>query len=177
MVTEAALEQTEHGRVPADDGWFVLNARDARWQVNEMGAYCPFEGEARFAQLGINLNVLPPGAPMAMYHREDEQEDFLVLAGECVLIVEDEERPLRQWDFFHCPPGTAHVIVGAGATPCLVLAVGARSGAGGLVYPASDVARHHGAGVDRETSDPREAYARFSAPETSAYQDGWLPGG
>jgi quercetin dioxygenase-like cupin family protein len=33
---------------------------------------------------------------MAMYHRENGQEAFLVLAGSCVLIVEDEERPLKR---------------------------------------------------------------------------------
>ena len=176
MVPEALLEQTDHGRVPSADGWFVLNAREAPWLVNEMGAYCGFEGKARFPQLGINLNVLPPGSPMAMYHREDEQEDFLVLAGECLLIVEDEERPLRQWDFVHCPPGTAHVILGAGDRGGLVLAVGARTGAGGLVYPGSAVAQRHEAGVARETSDPDEAYARFSELERTAYRAGWLPG-
>src|SRR5919198_926161 len=96
MVREASLE----GGVPQTDGWFIVNARDARWLHNEMGAYCPFEGkhEAAFRQLGINLNVLPPGAPMAMYHEEPGQEDFLVLRGECLLIVEGEERPLKRWD-------------------------------------------------------------------------------
>ena len=175
MVAEATLSETEHGLVSERDGWFVLNARDARWVVNEMGAYCGFEGEARFPQLGINVNVLPPGKPMAMYHREDEQEGFLVLSGECVLVVEGEERQLRQWDFVHCPPGTEHVILGAGDRPSVVLAVGARTGAGGLVYPESAAAQRHGAGVERQTTDPSEAYARFSELRASRYGDGWLP--
>jgi uncharacterized cupin superfamily protein len=175
MVPEAPFEQEEQGRVPAGDGWFVLNARDAPWLENEMGGYCAFEGKPRFPQLGINLNVLPPGMPMAMYHRENEQEDFLVLAGEAVLIVEDEERPLRQWDFVHCPPGTAHVIVGAGNGPCVVLAVGARTGGKGLVYPESQAAQRHGAGAEKETSDPGEAYARFSELRKTPCRDGWLP--
>ena len=174
MVPEASLRDAGHGLVPEAEGWFVLNARDARWLVNEMGAYCAFEGKARFPQLGINLNVLPPGKPMAMYHREDEQEGFLVLAGECVLVIEGEERRLRPWDFVHCPAGTEHVIVGAGDRPSVVLAVGARTGAGGLVYPASEVAQRHGAGVERETSDPGEAYARFSEVRESRYEEGWL---
>ena len=89
-------------------------------------AICSFEGEPEFAQLGINISVLEPGEAMAMYHWEADQEDFLVLAGEALLIVEGEERPLRQWDFVHCPPETKHVIVGAGTGPCLVLAIGAR---------------------------------------------------
>jgi uncharacterized cupin superfamily protein len=142
-VDEAKLVKREGGLVPEDDGWFVVNARDARWTTSRLGDYCGFEGEAGFPQLGINLSVLPPGVPMAMYHEEDCQEGFLVLAGECLLIVEGEERPLRAWDFFHCPPRTAHVILGAGDRPALVLAVGARPGE--ARYPADPAARRHGA--------------------------------
>ena len=120
MTPEARLEPTEHGLVPTGDGWFVLNAREARWRhARGRGAICEFEGEPGFPQLGINLIVLEPGEPMAMYHWEADQEDFLVLAGEALLIVEGEERRLRQWDFVHCPAGTKHVIVGAGDAPCL----------------------------------------------------------
>jgi uncharacterized cupin superfamily protein len=158
-VGEARLE---HG-VPQDDGWFVLSARDARWLHNELGGYCPFEGrgDGRFRQLGINLNWLLPGKPMAMCHEEAGEEGFLVLAGECLLIVEGQERRLRQWDFFHCPPWAAHVILGAGDGPSLVLAVGAR-GKKGLRYPADETAVKHGAGVEQETTSPEDAYARFS---------------
>jgi len=106
MVEESRLEATEHGLAPKGDGWFVLNARDTRWRPGEgRGAYCIFEGEAEFPQVGIHLVALGPGEPMSMYHREADQEDFLVLAGEALLIVEGEERPLRQWDFVHCPAG------------------------------------------------------------------------
>jgi uncharacterized cupin superfamily protein len=161
MVPEAKVENG----APQGAGWFVLNAREARWLRNELGRYCPFEGpgDAAFEQLGVNLNWLGPGEPMTMYHREEGQEGFLVLSGECLLIVEGEERPLRAWDFFHCPPGTEHAIVGAGGEPSLVLAVGAR-GRKGLVYPANETAIRHGAGVEQETASPREAYARFSEP-------------
>jgi uncharacterized cupin superfamily protein len=100
---------------------------------------------------------------MAMYHEEPGQEDFLVLRGECLLIVEGEERPLGPWDFFHCPPRTKHVIVGAGTKPAIVLAVGVRKGR--ATYPIDAVAVRHGAGVDRELDSPAEAYARFSKPE------------
>ncbi len=101
-VPEAQVEQTEHGHVPTTDGWFVLNARDARWRPGDgRGAYCIFEGEADFAQLGIHLVALKPGEPMAMYHWEADQEDFLVLSGEAVLVIEGEARPLRQWNFVH----------------------------------------------------------------------------
>jgi uncharacterized cupin superfamily protein len=140
--------------------WFVVNARDARWVWNEMGGYCNFEeGDTRFDQLGINLNALPPGAPMAMYHEEPGQEDFLVLQGEALLIVEGQERRLKQWDFVHCPPRTKHVIVGAGSGPCLVLAVGARRGQAS--YPVDEAAVRHGAGVESATSSPKDAYAKY----------------
>ena len=105
MVPEAPLEQTEHGLVPGGDGWYVLNARASRWYyVEGRGAFCDLEGEQDFPQLGINVQVLGPGEAMAMYHWEADQEDFLVVAGEALLIIEGEERPLRAWDFVHCPP-------------------------------------------------------------------------
>jgi uncharacterized cupin superfamily protein len=147
--------------------WFVVNAREAQWQHNEMSWYCNFEGDGdgSFEQLGINLNVLPPGKPMAMYHEEPGQEDFLVLRGECILIVEGEERPLRQWDFVHCPPHTLHTIVGASDEPALVLAVGARKGPASS-YPFDETAARYGAGVEREGQHAREAYARYGPLET-----------
>ena len=155
--------------------WFVLNARNAEWIDGTLGKYCGFEPKgARFEQLGINLNVLQPGEPMTMYHREGEQEDFLVLEGECLLIVEGEELSLRKWDLFHCPPGVAHAIVGAGDRPSLVLAVGARSGAKGLAYPADPTARRHRAAVGSETTDPKVAYEGLSF-ERGPYKEGWLP--
>jgi uncharacterized cupin superfamily protein len=160
-----------------EPGWFVLNARDAEWLDGDLGKYTGFESQdARFPQLGINLNVLAPGEPMTMYHRENAQEDFLVLAGECLLIVEGEQVPLQRWDLFHCPAGVAHAIVGAGDGPSLVLAVGARTGEEdhGLVYPADPVAQKHGAAPAEETSDPKQAYAPFSF-ERTGYKEGWLP--
>jgi uncharacterized cupin superfamily protein len=179
MDAEAALEPTEQGLVAKGDGWFVLNARDARWRSSEgRGAYCTFEGEPEFSQLGIHLVTLAPGEPMAMYHWEADQEDFLVLSGEALLIIEGEERPLRQWDFVHCPAGTKHVIVGAGDRSCLVLAVGARDRSTGPdwgSYPVDEAALRHGAGVEHETDDPEEAYARFPRREPHAYREGWLP--
>jgi uncharacterized cupin superfamily protein len=167
--------------MPAGEGWFVLNAREARWLEREgRSASCEFEGETEFPQIGIFLRVLTPGAPMAMYHWEADQEDFLVLSGEALLIIEGEERPLQQWDFVHCPPGTKHIIVGAGDGPCLVLAVGARDHQGGPgwgAYPVDQLALRHGAGVEEETSDASKAYALVPNYEPTRYQDGWLPGG
>ena len=151
MVPESRLDATEHGLVPQGDGWFVLNAREARWRRGEgRPAICEFEGEHGFPQLGVNLSVLAPGESMAMYHWEADQEDFLVLAGEALLIVEGEERPLRQWDFVHCPAGTKHVIVGAGDEPSVVLAVGARERSTGPdwgAYSVDAAALRQGAGV------------------------------
>jgi uncharacterized cupin superfamily protein len=180
VVDEAKVDETEHGRVPRAGGWFVLNARDARWyHADGRSARCDLEGDARFEQVGINIQVLEPGVRMAMYHWEANQEDFLVLAGEALAIVEGEERELRAWDFFHCPPNTGHTIVGAGSTPCVIVAVGARLHAdqpdwGG--YPVDETARRHGAGVERETSDPTEAYAGLTPREPMPYREGWLPG-
>ena len=179
MVPEARLESTEHGLVPQGDGWFVLNAREASWfQGQGRPAICELEGEGDFSQLGINLSVLEPGVPMAMYHWEADQEDFLVLSGEALLIVEGEERPLRQWDLAHCPAGTKHVIVGAGDGPCLVLAVGAREHQPGPdwgAYSVDETALRHGAGVEQETTDQFEAYARVAKREPTRYREGWLP--
>ncbi len=162
MVPEAPFERAENGLAPVGEGWFVLNARDARWFESELGFYVQFEGEnARFEQFGIALGILRPGEPNALYHGEDAQEDFLVLSGECLLLIEGEERLLQAWDFVHCPSWTEHIFVGAGDGPCLVLAVGARRKGRGIRYPVSELALKYGAGVETETSDPREAYARF----------------
>jgi uncharacterized cupin superfamily protein len=161
VVPEAKIE----GGVPQTQGWFVVNAQESRWLYNELGWYAGFEGkdEAAFGELGINLNVLHPGMPMAMYHEEPGQEAFLVLRGECLLIVEGEERPLKPWDFFHCPPLTKHVILGAGDSPALVLAVGARKGP--ATYPVDETAVRHGVGVEQEVASPAEAYAAYSRPK------------
>jgi uncharacterized cupin superfamily protein len=157
----------------------VLNGRDSRWLHREgRSAFCDFEGDMDFPQLGINISVLQPGELMAMYHWEADQEDFLVLSGEALLIVESEERPLRQWDFVHCPPRTKHTIVGAGDGPCLMLAVGARQhqdGPGWGGYSVDEVAQRHGAGVEKETTEATEAYARFQRREPTRYREGWLP--
>ena len=179
MVPEARVEATEHGLVAKTDGWFVVNAREARWLHTEgRSAICDLEGDVDFPQLGINVSVLQPGESMGMYHWEADQEDFLVLAGEALLIVEGEERPLRTWDFVHCPPETKHIIVGAGDAPCVVLAVGARehsTGAGWGGYTVDETALRHGVGVEEETTDAKQAYAQFRRREPTRYREVWLP--
>jgi uncharacterized cupin superfamily protein len=131
--------------------WFVVNAREAGWVENDkFGSYTSFRHKGqRFEQVGINITVLQPGQPMSLYHGEDNQEGFLVLSGEATLVVEEQERPLRRWDFAHCPRWTNHVIVGAGETPCVVLAVGARQH-DGIVYPVSEAAARYGASAEIE---------------------------
>jgi uncharacterized cupin superfamily protein len=176
VVPEAPLERTETGLVPRGPGWFVLNAREARWRDSDFGVFTQFEGEgeAKFDRIGVNLSLIWPGQPSSMYHGEDEQEDFLVLSGECLLLIEGEERPLKAWDFVHCPPWTEHIFVGAGEGPCLILALGGRTG-GDYVYPASELAQRHGAGVEKETSDANEAYAGYRNPGDVPFRDEWLP--
>ena len=182
MVPEATLERTEHGLAPASDGWFVLNLRDAEWRhADGRGAVCvvldDFEGWRNDLQYGVNPFVLAPGEPMAMYHAEADQEAFLVVAGQAVLVVEGEERPLRSWDFVHSPPGTRHVVVGAGSGPCIVLAVGSRAHdgqPGALDFIADPVARRHGASVEQDTGDGEAAYGSVPGREPTAYREGWL---
>jgi len=176
---EAQLEETEHGLVPADEGWYVLNTKDAVWcDSAEFGRYTRWEGraDARFPEVGLNIAVMQPGQPACMYHGEDAQEDFLVLSGEAILIIESEERPLKAWDFVHCPPWAKHVIVASGSGPLVVLAVGARNGRPGLVYPVDKTALGHGAGVERETTNGDEAYAGTSEVAPIRYVLGDLPG-
>jgi len=175
VIPEAQLDSGDGGLAPQGPGWFVLNARDARWLEGEYGAYTRFEGESRFPKLGVNIGVLAPGQAACMYHGEDDQEDFLVLAGECLLLIEGQERKLSAWDFVHCPAWTEHVFVGAGDGPCTILAVGTRIGKD-VRYPVSELARRHGAGVERDTRDPRIAYAQARPDEPVAYRHGWLPG-
>jgi uncharacterized cupin superfamily protein len=174
---EAPLRETKYGLVADVDGWFVVNARAARWRERErLGRWCDFEGKRPFRQLGINISVLEPGESIGRYHREKAQEGFLVLAGTCRLIVEDEERELGPWDFFHCPPETDHMIVGAGDGPAVVVAVGARGrGRSGIVYTVSELAKELGVSVSQETTKPAEAYADLAPSRRVAYGEGWLP--
>ena len=161
-VEEASWEETPYGRYITSDGWFVLNLSDALAVRNEEkgGAVYPLESQdARFRDFGVNVRVVWPGEPNALYHAESGQEGFLVLSGECMLLVEEQERPLRQWDYFHCPADTRHVIVGAGDGPCAILMIGLRPEVETLLYPVSEVAAKYGASAAKETNEPDEAYA------------------
>jgi uncharacterized cupin superfamily protein len=181
MIPEASIEQTEHGLAR----WFVVNAREARWRQRPgRGDSLPFTGwsdheaETYFPQVGVVLFVLGPGEPIGMYHWEANQEDFLVLSGEALLIIEGQERQLRRWDFVHCPARTDHIIIGVGSGPCAVLAIGARDvNQNGLWggYTVDATAARHGVGVEQETSDADVAYARFADTEPTRYRQGGLP--
>ena len=174
-IPEVPPHQTEHGLVGGGGGgWFVLNARDARWNFRPGRHGLTFTGESEyeadtfFPQLGVNLAVLEPGVPNSIYHWETETEAFLVISGEALFVVEGEERPLTQWDFVHCPPKTEHVIVGAGDRPCVVLCMSSREnqqfGPYGE-YTEHEAASRYGASVGRELRD--RGYTR--------YREGWLP--
>jgi uncharacterized cupin superfamily protein len=176
VVQEATLNETEAGLVPEGGGWFVLNARDAAWwRSDELGQATTFEGKPGFQDLGFHVEVLLPGQPNCMYHGESNQEDFLVVSGECIAIVEGEERRLGPWDFVHCPAWAEHVFVGAGDGPCVIVMVGRRTRPTGLLYPVNATAARHGASVETETRDGDEAYARFPAPQRTRYPEGTLP--
>ena len=158
---EAKIEATDTGQLPADDGWFILNLADIGWSsVPGGGTWCVFESpEAPSNLLGIGVHILWPGDKPGYYHAESDQEGFLVLSGECLAIVEGEERRMRAWDYLHCPPGTAHITIGAGEGPCAILMVGTRSPDHATRYIAEPAAARHGAAVAVETDSPREAYA------------------
>ena len=166
-MAEATLEDGGSGLAPTSDGWFVVNVRDTEWWTSEtFGSGCGFESrQVRFPDLGINISVMQPGEPNCLYHSESQQEDFLVLFGECRLLVDSQERMLGPWGFVHCPAGVEHVFVGAGDGLCAVLMVGARSTEEKLLYPKSELAARYGASAEVETPDPDQAYAPFEHPQ------------
>jgi uncharacterized cupin superfamily protein len=185
---EARLEDVGSGLAPVTPGWFVVNASEAAWGRHEaFGGRCVFESTPRvlserpgvepqfFTETGFTLAVLEPGKPSGMYHAESTQEDFLVLSGTCLLLIEDEERELRAWDFVHLPPGTRHAFVGAGDGPCAILMYGTRSHDAKILYPVEPAAAKHGHSVEQETDSPDEAYK--DRPPLERVRSPWpLPG-
>lgn len=164
-VKEATSENTPYGRSITSTGWFVLNLGDALAVRNDEkgGTLYPIESQEHlFDHVGVHLHVLRPGEPNALYHFEGAQEGFLILSGECTLIVEEEARKLRRWDYFHCPAGTRHAFIGAGEGPCSILMIGARPNeprpSADLRYPLSELAATYGASVSTETASPDHAY-------------------
>ena len=161
---EARVVETETDKVVEGDGWFVLNIGDAGWERRSpgFGARCGLDArDARFPHFGVNVCAMMPGESNSLYHAEDTQEGFLVLDGECVAVVEGSERRLRRWDYLHSPPGTTHVLVGAGDRPCAILMIGAprSSSLSSIHYPQDAVAARHGASVAQTTDSSKQAYA------------------
>jgi len=162
-VEEARIEQTDEGALVASGGWFVLNAAEMSWMRDDKGGEWMDFGnpDGEFQQYGIGVHVLHPGQVNGLYHSESVQEDFLVLSGECLLLVEEQERRLKAWDFVHFAPGTRHICIGVGEGPCAILMVGARGPDKTLNYPVTELAQKHGVAAPEETSDPREAYREW----------------
>ena len=158
MTQEARLEDVGSGLAPVTPGWFVVNARDAAWLNNDLfGGVCIFESdhvvlrqrpdlEEVTHDAGFTLRVMQPGQPSATYHAESEQqEDFLVIAGECILLIDGEERQLRTWDVVRIPPDVPHTFVGAGDKPSVILGSGNRTEGSVIARPRDEVARRYGA--------------------------------
>jgi uncharacterized cupin superfamily protein len=159
--------------------WFVTSAREAQWVEGDTGLYCGFEDERGgdlFARMGLNVRILQPSQAIGMYHSEAGQEDFLVLAGEGLAVVEGEERPLKKWDLLHCEAGVAHMVKATGNEPLLLACSGARTDEprNGIMYVANDVAATHGISVAADTPDNTIAYAGYEW-RWADYEDGWLP--
>jgi len=174
-VDKAPIERNENGLVPSSEGWYVLNAADTPWWRSDyFGASADLEGKPDFPEYGMNIQVLWPGQPNGLYHRESVQEDFRVVNGECLGLIEGEEHRLKPWDCVHCPAGTDHIFVGAGDGPCVIVMVGSRAPST-IVYPVSELAAKHGASAREETDVPREAYAPFERPRAGSMPDGALP--
>jgi uncharacterized cupin superfamily protein len=162
-VDEAPLERTEAGVGPTSDGWFIVNIAEAigvgRVGLGVAATFGSVYDDPR--PYGVNVHVLQPGEPSCMYHRDNCEEMFLVLSGECVAVVEDQERRMTRGDFLKTPVGCAHVLIGAGDGPCAILMAGPNIEPDDVYYPESEVAGRHGAAVEQATAEPKEAYARF----------------
>ncbi|MFL5830762.1 MAG: cupin domain-containing protein [Solirubrobacteraceae bacterium] len=171
---EARIDETEQGRLPADEGWFILNLGEMAWEtVPGFGAWRDFNWARKSDDepgIGVHMHVLHPGESFGYYHAEAAQEGFIVLSGECLAVVEGQERRMRQWDYFHSPPGTAHVTVGAGDGPCAILMFGSPDPRRKVEWIADETAAKYGASVERTTGIDSEAYGevpeeiRTSAP-------------
>ena len=171
-------QDTPDGRVPAAEGWYVLNLADSPAYIGEgVGMSSVLEPEDQeFRQYGLNVHVLPPGEPNGRYHAESEQEDFLVLSGEPLLVVEEQERRLKPWDLVHCPPGTKHIFVGAGDTPSAILMIGGRREAYRLLYPVSETAGRYNASTHETTPFSKVAYS-VGWPGITRGRFAWPPEG
>jgi mannose-6-phosphate isomerase-like protein (cupin superfamily) len=184
VVEEAELEETEVGLLPKTQGWFIMSALETRWfdkpgqgHSVSLTGYNEYEAETFFPMLGMSIRVAGPGDATTTYHWETEQEGFLVLSGEGIAIIEGEERPLKQWDFVHCPPGTRHAFAG-GEPPLVLLCASSRQfqkdGPWGY-YCFDETAAKYNAASPEDTQDGEIAYARFAEVRKTRYPGGLLP--
>jgi uncharacterized cupin superfamily protein len=161
MVAEARMEPVASGLAPVTPGWFVVNTADAAWTNHDrFGGVCIFESDEFVLRgrpdltayekpyAGFTIRVVSPAHPATHYHAESVEEDFLVLMGECILIIEDQERRLKTWDFVHCPPMTGHAFVATDDGPCVILATGNRRDDLEVISPDSEAALRRGVGPE-----------------------------
>jgi uncharacterized cupin superfamily protein len=165
---EAQIEKTPEGQVPVGGGWFILNLGEMAWMaIPGFGIACGFDNpDADPSQpgIGVHVHVLEPGEANGYYHAEAAQEGFIVLSGECIAVVEGEERRMRRWDYLHSPPGTEHITIGAGDQPCAILMFGSADPGRKIEWIANETAAKHGASVAQTTDRYREAYGDESPP-------------
>jgi uncharacterized cupin superfamily protein len=176
-IPEDPMADGQYGRRAAADGWFILNLADSHGMGNDrMGTFSAFESpDHPQPHFGIGVHILWPGQPDGLYHEEDNQEFFLVLSGECIVLVEEQERPMRQWDCFYSPPNTRHILVGAGDGPCALLMAGARRPDARIHYPLSELAARYGASAVEPTDSAREAYPAAGFPRPVDRPFPWPP--
>ena len=163
--TRAPLERGAAGGLrPAGPGWFVVHLDEAEHLGVPRHAYSALEGDERWSQFGMGVDVLEPGMGNAIYHREfHEDETFLVLEGTCDAVLEGELHHLDAGTLVHCPAGTAHAFVATGDRPCRIWMFGARGrtpdGEAWGEYLPHPHAREHGLDVAEPTADSTIAYA------------------
>jgi uncharacterized cupin superfamily protein len=168
---EARIDTTPEGQVAAGEGWYILNLGEMAWEtVPGFGVWCDFDDPSH-PRVGVHVHVLEPGEANGYYHAEEALEGFLVLSGECIAVIEGEERRMRRWDYFHSPPGTEHITIGAGDEPCAILMFGSPDPSRKVEWIANETAAKHDASVERTTSRGTEVYrdlepeARVPAPK------------
>ena len=164
MVHEAEIESTPEGQVPAGAGWYILNLGEMAWETAAgFGVWRDFDDQDSdpSERMGVHVHVLQPGESNGYYHAEAAHEGFLVLSGECIAVVEGEERRMRRWDYFHSPAGTEHITIGAGDEPCAILMFGSPDPRRKVEWIANETAAKHGASVARTTGRDTEAYGEL----------------
>lgn len=105
---------------------------------------------------GVNLTRLPPGAASALRHAHEKQDEFVyILEGECVLVTDAGESPMRagMCAGFRAGTGDAHHLVNRGAADCLYLEIGDRTLFEHVTYPDDDL-------MIRPGPDGRSVYFR-----------------